>query len=109
MPVASVDERMLFSSSCMNSDSNCLAASRTAPLGSVRGTAAQRGQRLGVDGPACDGSGERRQLLPSDHLDLGVQRAGAFMACRIASRSCGVAPSALSAFTTSASLAPAGS
>jgi drug/metabolite transporter (DMT)-like permease len=35
MPEASVDERMLFISSCMKSASNCLATARTAPFGSV--------------------------------------------------------------------------
>jgi hypothetical protein len=35
MPLACDDSRMVLSSCCMNSDSNCLAASRTTALGSL--------------------------------------------------------------------------
>jgi hypothetical protein len=103
MPLFIVASRMLLISSRMNSDSNCLAASLMLPLALFAGLrqSLQLVQRPDVGGQAV-GQGLRGQ--PCQITSSSAFSApAALMACRMASRSCGVAPSELSARTTSAS------
>src|SRR5687768_1079837 len=78
-------------------------------LGRLARLAAKAGERVRVQRERlCSiggGAANAHQMISSSALSAPAER----IACKIASRSPGVAPSVLSAFTTSASFAPAGS
>ncbi len=93
--------------------SNCLAVSLIAAFGSRAAALFSAWSEsvfaapLGTPDKAEVGDG----ALIVDHQitsSSAVSAPADFIACRMASRSCGVAPSELSALTTSASLVPAG-